>query len=305
MAPYRTMADYMATILKGRVQKIAINAGLSCPNRDGRLSRDGCAYCNNASFNPEYALLSKDSITSQLDKGVEFIRRKGAADAYLPYFQSFSNTYGETSRLIELYEEALRYQGVAGLVIATRPDCLAEDLLDYFESRFGEAAPERHPFLLMELGVESTNNDTLARINRGHTFECASEAITELDRRGIAVGAHLIIGLPGEKDEDFISHAKRISALPVSTLKLHQLQIIKGTPMAQEYLCNPQEFDLLTPERYADIVVRMLAELRKDIAVDRFVSESPSAMVLAPRWGIKPAQFQQMVEKELSGHSLL
>lgn len=305
MAPYRTMAEYMATILKGRVRKIAINAGLSCPNRNGKLSREGCAYCNNASFNPEYALLSKDSITSQLDKGVEFFKRKGEADAYLPYFQSFSNTYGETAKLIELYEEALRYQGVAGLVVATRPDCLAEDLLDYFESRFGKAAPERHPYLLVELGIESTNNDTLLRINRGHDFECAVQAVTELDKRGIAVGAHLIIGLPGEDENDFVSHARRISRLPVSTLKLHQLQIIKGTPMAQEYLNNPQEFNLLTPERYADIVVRMLAELRKDIAVDRFVSESPYAMVLAPRWGIKPSQFQQMVEKELSEHSLL
>lgn len=312
MAAYRTMAEYLTSVLGGRIQKIAVNAGLGCPNRDGTLSRQGCLYCNNAAFNPAYAFESvtpstekavpASGISRQLEAGIRFFSRKGRADGYLAYFQSYSNTYGQTEHLIRLYEEALSHPGIAGLVIATRPDCLAEDLLDYLETRFGRKAPSSHPFLLMETGVESTNDDTLLRIGRGHTFECASIAIRELDRRGIPVGAHLILGLPGETEADYIMHARRISALPITTLKLHQLQIIKGTPLADAYLKHPDSFALFSPEEYADIVVRFLHELRTDIAMDRFVSESPASMVIAPRWGIKPALFQAMVEDRCRQH---
>lgn len=291
------MSDYMSSVFGGRVQKIAVNAGLGCPNRDGTISRGGCAYCNNAAFNPAYAFSSGMSVTDQLAAGVRFFQNKGQATGYLPYFQSYSNTYGKTSELIAIYEEALAFPGVKGLVIATRPDCLAEDLLDYFERRFGTGSDEGHPYLLVEIGVESTNDETLRAINRGHDFQCAASAIRELDRRGIAAGAHIIIGLPGEGREDFMNHARRISALPVSTLKLHQLQIIKDTPFDRMYRENPEMFNLLTPESYAEIVCAFLKELRPDIALDRFVSESPRCMVTAPSWGIKPDEFSLILQR--------
>lgn len=274
------------------MQKIAVNAGLGCPNRDGSTSTGGCTYCCNASFSPSYA---KGRIRDQILKGRTFFARKGTPWGYLAYFQSFTGSYGSTDKLIELYEEALSCQDVAGLIIATRPDCLAEDLMDYFKRRFGKDAPESHPFLLVELGVESTINATLKAVNRGHDWECSKMAITRLNDAGIAVGVHLIIGLPGENDEDFILHAKRISELPVSTLKLHQLQIVKGTAMARQYALHPEEFELLTPQRYAEIVTSMLKVLRRDIAIDRLVSEAPKNMLIAPSWGLKPEEFTKLL----------
>lgn len=274
------------------MQKIAVNAGLGCPNRDGTIGTGGCSYCSNASFCPSYA---KGSIREQIGKGRTFYARKGTPWGYLAYFQSFTGTYGDTGKLIELYEEALACPDVAGLIIATRPDCLAEDLVEYFKRRFGKEAPDGHPFLLVELGVESTKDATLMAVNRGHDWECSQMAIMRLHSAGIAVGVHLIIGLPGENDEDFILHAKKISELPVSTLKLHQLQIVKGTAMARQYASHPEEFNLLTPQRYAAIVISMLEVLRQDIAIDRLVSEAPKSMLVAPSWGLKPEEFTKLL----------
>lgn len=286
------MADFLAGKFPGRVQKISVNAGLGCPNRDGTIGFGGCAYCSNASFSPGYA---KGGIAEQIEKGKEFFAHKGKPWGYLAYFQSFTGTHGPTPKLIALYEEALSCPDVAGLVIATRPDCLPEDLMDYFETRFGGKAPDGHPFLLVELGIESTIDATLEAVGRGHDWECSKRAIRRLDAAGIAVGAHLIIGLPGENEEDFILHARRISELPVSTLKLHQLQIVKGTAMARKYTSNPEDFDPLTPQRYARIIASMLKALRPGIALDRFVSEAPKEMLIAPSWGLKPYEFTKLL----------
>ena len=287
--PFRTLNDYFSTIFPGKVQKIAVNAALGCPNRDGALGRGGCTYCSNSSFSPAYA---RGGISAQIEAGKRFFAPKGQPWGYLAYFQSFTGTYGSAEKLIGLYEEALACPNVAGLVVATRPDCLADDLLEYFQRRFGTA--EGRPYLLVELGIESTRDDTLERINRGHDWRCAQEAVLRLHEAGIAVGAHLIIGLPGECEEDFIEHARRLSELPVSTLKLHQLQIIKGTEMAREYASHPENFDLMTPERYAAVVRSILGVLRPDIALDRLVSESPADLIVAPKWGLKPAEFLKM-----------
>ena len=294
MLHYCTIKDYFAEIFPGKVQKIAVNTALGCPNRDGTLGRGGCTYCSNAAFSPSYA---KGAVTRQIEEGKKFFEAKGKPWGYLAYFQSFTGTYGPTDRLIALYEEALSCPDVAGLVIATRPDCLEDDLLEYFRKRFGSEAPEGHPYLLVELGVESTRDDTLESINRCHSWDCARNAILRLHDAGIQVGVHIIIGLPGETEEDFILHARRMSELPISTLKLHQLQIIKGTPMAREYSAFPERFNLMTPEKYASIIKRILPVLRKDIALDRFVSESPADMVIAPKWGLKPTEFQQILAK--------
>lgn len=299
ISAHPSMSDWFASIFPGRVQKIAVNAGLGCPNRDGTIGTHGCIYCNNIAFNPAYAHNSMGSISEQLEDGATFFKRKGEPYGYLPYFQSYSNTYGETGKLISLYEEALRFPKVVGLVIATRPDCLKEDLLDYFERRFGRLAPEGHPFLLVELGIESTCDATLRAIGRGHDFACAQEAVRKLSQRGIHVGAHLILGLPGENIEDWKMHARRISELPLSTLKLHQLQVVKGTMLAKQYIRDPESVTLFTPEGYMRAIAAFLKELRPGIVIDRLVSETPRELLLAPAWGLKPNEFAKMLEDYL------
>ncbi|MBR2396630.1 MAG: TIGR01212 family radical SAM protein [Bacteroidaceae bacterium] len=293
---YRTMNDYLSGVFPGRVIKIAVNAGLGCPNRDGTLGRDGCIYCNNLSFNPAYAAAdATGSITAQLEKGIKFNSRKGECYGYLAYFQSYTNTYGPTDRLIELYEEALRFPGVKGLVIATRPDCIKPDLADWYELRFGRKAPSGHPHLLVEIGIESTLDRTLQLINRHHTYQCAVDCINDLYERGIDTGAHLILGLPGETEQDWMTHAERVSALPIKTLKLHQLQVVKGTTLARMYEQEP--FKLFTAQEYAQVVRDFINAARKDLCYDRFVSETPQSMLIAPSWGIKPQIFNQMLQK--------
>lgn len=293
---YRTMNDYLSGVFPGRVIKIAVNAGLGCPNRDGTLGHDGCIYCNNLSFNPAYAANDlSGSITAQLAEGVKFNSRKGECYGYLAYFQSYTNTYGPTDRLIELYEEALRFPGVKGLVIATRPDCIKPDLADWFELRFGRKAPSGHPHLLVEIGIESTLERTLQLINRHHTYQCAVDCINDLNERRIDTGAHIILGLPGETEQDWMTHANRISALPIKTLKLHQLQVVKGTTLARMYEKEP--FKLFTAQEYAQVVRDFINAARKDLFYDRFVSETPKSLLIAPSWGIKPQIFNQMLQK--------
>ena len=288
---YRTMNEYLAGIFPGRVIKVAVNAGLGCPN----LGR--CIYCNNLAFNPGYAAQDNSgSITAQLEKGIKFNSRKGDCYGYLAYFQSYTNTFGPTDKLIQLYEEALQYPDVKGLVIATRPDSIKPDLADWFEQRFGLGAPKDHPHLLIEIGIESTNDRTLELINRHHTYQCAVDCINDLNKRGIDTGAHLILGLPGETEQDFMTHAHRVSALPIKTLKLHQLQVVKGTRLAQMYQADPLQIKLFTAQEYAEIVARFINTARKDIFYDRFVSETPSSLLIAPAWGIKPQAFNLLLK---------
>ena len=290
---YRKLSDYLWDTLHKRVRKIAVNAGLGCPNRDGSIGTGGCIYCNNASFNPRYAHESKDTITNQLEKGIQFNSRKGTPDGYLAYFQSYTNTYGKTERLISLYEEALAYPGVIGLVIATRPDCISEELLEWMKSKYSNGNSK--PFIMVEIGVESTKDSTLAAINRGHDWECAKKAIITLAECGVSVGAHIILGLPGENRNDMIQHAELLSELPINTLKLHQLQVIKGTPLAGIWEKNPEILHLFTAYEYAELLKEFVAHLRPDIALDRFVSETPQPLLLAPRWGLKPSEFEKLL----------
>ena len=287
-------ASFFYGIFGKKVRKIPIDASLGCPNMDS--SKRGCIFCNNSSFRPRY-ISGEPGITQQIEAGVIFFRRKLEDCALLPYFQTYSNTYGPVKHLISLYEEALSYPGVAGIVIATRPDCLDEELLDYFENRFGSSAPEGHPYLLVELGIESTEDRTLCRINRGHDFKCSSEAVHKLSSRGISVGAHLILGLPGETEEDWLNHASRLSHLPISIIKLHHLQIVRGTALAEEYERNPECIHLFSPVEYALAAKQFLQNLRNDIAVDRLVSETPANLLVAPSWGMKPDTFLALFKK--------
>ena len=289
---YTDFSSFLSKHFEGKVQKLSVNAGFTCPNRDGTLGRGGCTYCNNHTFNPDYCG-SFGSVTEQLEKGKEFFARKYPNMRYLAYFQAYTNTYGELSMLRSLYEESLEVDGVVGLVVGTRPDCVPDDLLDYFVEL------QKRAFVLIEYGVETVHNRTLKRINRGHTFECSAEAIRKTAARGIPVGAHMILGLPGETREDILESASCVSQLPLDTLKLHQLQLVRGTEMAREYENDSTDFHLYTAEEYAELVVDFMELLRPQISVERFTSQSPKELLIAPDWGIKNYQFVELVKKAL------
>ncbi len=289
---YTDLSAFLAKRFAGKVQKISVDGGFTCPNRDGSIGRGGCAYCNNSTFNPAYCAQTP-SVRRQLEEGKAFFASKYPQMRYLAYFQAYTNTYAELPRLRELYEEALAVDGVVGLVIGTRPDCVPDELLDYL------AELSRRCFVMVEYGVESANDVTLRRINRGHDFACSQDAIRRTAERGIAVGAHMILGLPGEGREELLHQAARISALPLDTLKLHQLQIVRGTRMAQEFEQHPEDFRLYTAAAYAELVVDYLEHLRPTLAVERFVSQSPKALLIAPDWGLKNYEFTELVKRRL------
>ena len=267
--PYRSFSSFLSEHFPGeKVQKITLTAGFSCPTRDGSRGKGGCTYCNNKSFSPNYAAKQR-SITEQLDEGIRFFSRKYPAMKYLAYFQSYTNTYGAVEDCIAKYEEALAHPGVVGLIIGTRPDCMPEPLLEYLSTL------ARQRFVLIEYGVESTLDLSLERIQRGHSWAESVETIERTHRAGIMVGAHLILGLPGESREELLSHADRLGALPLTTLKIHQLQIIKGTLMAGEYLRQPEDFHLFTEEEYIALCVDFVRRLPRGLVIERFVSQSP------------------------------
>lgn len=281
MKPYLDFSEYLKTVFPTKVQKISLNAYLSCPNRDGIDGlKGGCTYCNNKSFSPEYTQ-QKHSISQQVEEGIAFFSRKYPSMKYIAYFQSYTNTYGDTSHLIDLYEEAIWHPEVVGLFVGTRPDCISEELLEYFSDL------SKRLKVYIEYGVETTNDTTLERVKRGHTFSSSMHAIQATHAHGIPCGAHLIIGLPGEKEEDFLSHIHRLNDLPITSLKLHQLQILKGTALGREYLQDPDRFALFTMDDYIRTAILLLRHLRPDIYVDRFTSQSPKDLLLAPKWDVK------------------
>lgn len=289
---YNDFSGHFRRKFNGRVQKISIDAGFSCPNRDGLKGTGGCSYCNNRTFSPEYCNLEK-SVTSQLKEGIDFFSGKYKTMKYLAYFQSYSNTYAPLENLKALYEEALSHPEVVGLVIATRPDCVDVEILDYLQTLAEDY------YVMVEFGVESHKNESLDRMNRGHHFEESVWALTETASRNIHNCAHLILGLPGETEADWLDQANVISQLPVENLKLHQLQIHKGTRMYQEYLQREADFNMFTVDEYLDLTVKYLELLNPGIIVERFVSEAPDALLVAPRWGLKNFEFTARLEKLL------
>lgn len=281
---YRDFSDFLSAHFDGKVQKISLHAGFSCPNRDGSIGVGGCTYCNNQTFSPEYCHTGK-SITCQLDEGVAFFARKYPDMRYLAYFQAYTNTYGEFSELKRKYEEALAHPGVVGIIIGTRPDCMPDVLLSYLSDL------SRRTFVLVEYGVESASDETLRRINRGHDFATSVDAIRRTAAAGVAVGAHMILGLPGESRDMILTHADRLSQLPLDTIKLHQLQLIRGTRMAREYELAPGDFHLYDVDEYIDLAIDFAERLSPSIAIERFVSQSPAELLIAPNWGLKNHEF--------------
>lgn len=288
--PYNDFTSYLSLHFPHKVQKISIDAGFNCPNRDGTKGRGGCTYCNNRSFSPEYDECSK-TVTEQLKKGISFFSHKYTEMKYLAYFQSYTNTYNDVDLLISLYEEALAYPDVVGLVVSTRPDCMPDELLKYFEKK------RANYFIIIEYGIESTLNKTLERVNRQHTFEKSCETILKTAQIGIPVGGHMILGLPGESFKEILSHASTLSTLPLTTLKLHQLQIIKGTAMAREYKLLPDSFHMFELDEYIELCVDFSERLNPDFFIERFASQSPKDLLLAPNWGIKNNELTQKIIK--------
>ena len=285
---YKEFGPWLQEQLGTKVQKISVNAGFSCPNRDGTVGYGGCTFCNNQTFNPAYCQPTK-SITQQLEEGKRFFARKYQSMKYLAYFQAYTNTYGQLEHLKDLYEEALQVPDVLGLVIGTRPDCMPNDLLEYLTEL------NRRTFLIVEYGIESANEETLQRINRGHTYALSADIIRRTAACGIRVGAHIILGFPWESREELMRQADEIARLPLTTLKLHQLQIIKGTVLAEEYLKNP--WPLPTARNYIDLVLEYISHLPPSLVLERFVSQSPPEYVIAPQWGLKNYQFTNLVKE--------
>lgn len=293
----RRFNSYSAHIRKmygGRIQKVSIDAGFTCPNRDGTRGSGGCTYCNNDAFSPSYCTPRK-SISAQISEGVEFHRRRyRRAQGYLAYFQAYSNTYADVGHLEEMYREALAFPGVLGLVIGTRPDCMDDEKLELLK-----ALAEKH-YLIVEYGVESCNDETLKLINRGHTFGESVAAIEMTAKAGLMTGAHFIFGLPGESREEMIGSSGIISKLPLTSVKFHQLQIISETVMAREYSQEPDRFVMFSFEEYMEFFIDFLERLTPRIIVERFTGEAPPHLVIAPRWGKKRTdQIMNLFEQRL------
>ena len=287
---YREFGSWLQGRFGCKVQKISVNAGFTCPNRDGTVGWGGCTFCNNQTFNPAYCTPSK-SVSRQIEEGKAFFSRKYPDMKYLAYFQAYTNTYGSLGHLRSVYEEALGVEDVVGIVIGTRPDCMPPDLLQYL------ADLSSRTFLIVEYGVESASEDTLLRINRGHTFAVSADAICRTAEKGIMVGAHLILGFPWERRAELMRQAKVIAGLPLTTLKLHQLQIIRGTRLAEEYASHP--WHVFTAEEYADLVLEYISHLPPNLVLERFVSQSPPEYVVAPRWGLKNHEFADIIRRKM------
>ena len=293
--PYNSYAGYFRRLFGGRVQKLSVDAGFTCPNRDGTVGSGGCTFCINGAFTPSYCTPEK-SIARQIEEGIEFhCNRYRSASRYLAYFQSFSNTYAPVEQLRKLYGEALAHPLVEGIVVGTRPDCIDDEKLDLL------AEIAREKYVAVEYGIESVNDRTLKAINRGHDFAAARRAVEMTAARGLHTGAHFIIGFPDETDEELIASTDTINSLPLTTVKFHQLQVFRGTAMAAEYDRNPEKFPFRTTEEYIDLIAEILRRLRPDIVLERFASEAPPRYHYGRNWGfLRNETLWSMLEKRLN-----
>ena len=276
------------------MQKVSVNSGFTCPNRDGKTGTGGCTYCNNNAFSPSYCLPSK-SVRRQIEEGIEFHRtRYKRSFGYLAYFQSYTNTYADASHLREIYEQALSVPGINGIVIGTRPDCINDEVLSLV------AGIARENYVIMEYGIESCYNRTLKEVNRGHDFEASVTALKKTSALGIRTGGHIIFGLPGENRQEMLAEAEILSALPIDNIKFHQLQIVKDTAVARQYEEDPEKFNLFTLEEYLDFLVEFVERLNPSFVVERFAGEVPLRFIAGGvRWGLRYDQILGMFESRL------
>ena len=287
---YNTYSEYIRKKYGERIQKVTVDAGFTCPNRDGTVAKGGCTYCNNESFNPGYNSALK-SITQQIDEGVKFLKRRYGVQKFIVYFQPYSNTYASLEILKKYYEEALRYPDVIGLTIGTRPDCIDEDKLDYLKT-----LSENYD-ITVEYGLESISDDTLKRINRGHDYQSYLNALELTKKRGIKTCTHIILGFPWEDKNHWMKTAAELSKLRLHFLKIHQLHIVKDTAMGKQYLRNP--FKLLTHTEYIDVITSFLERLNPKTIIQRLSGEAPLPVLIAPKWGKRYAAIVQDIDREM------
>jgi len=298
MKTFTDYADFLARIFPGlKVQKLSIDAGHSCPNRDGTLGHGGCLYCNNSAFSPAYCH-EAGSIASQIEAGKHFFARKYPHMQFLAYFQAYTPTHAPLPELIKAYEEAMSCPGICGLVIGTRPDCMPGTLLSYL----ADVNASRKP-VIIEYGVETMHDATLKLINRRHSAGCSKQAILRTINAGLPVGAHLIMGLPGETRDQMLDTIREVCSLGTNILKLHQLQIVKGTPLHRIWLARQTgeplpapypEFPEITTfdiETYIDLCAEIVGIIPRSTAIERFTAQCPPHLLAAPRWGLKNYQF--------------
>ena len=293
---YNAFGQYMKDLFGQAVYKVNVDAGFTCPNRDGTVSVGGCIYCNNDSFRPS-ACTSTASVRDQIETGIPYLRRRYGAEKFIVYFQPFTNTYAPVGTLERLYREALEQPGVVGLAIGTRPDCVDEEKIALLE----ELAMDR--FILVEYGLQSIHDRTLKFINRGHDYECFKRALAMTAGRGIKVGAHLILGFPTETRDDMLAMADELSGLPLGFLKLHQLQVIKDTALADLYAAEP--FATLGYEEYIGLVADFLARLSPDIVLQRLFAAAPDAILVAPVWNKTRSEFLNDLDAYLERKKIL
>lgn len=300
MNPYYTdYSEYLQRLFPGlKVQKISLNAGLSCPNRDGTLGIGGCTYCNNQTFNPEYCT-PNSSISQQLQEGKFFFARKYPSMKYLAYFQAYTNTYGKQERLLSMYREALEEKDVVGLIIGTRPDCMPDSLLCEL-AKINRTTP-----VIIEYGAETSHDRTLQIVNRHHTWRQVEDTVRRTHNVSISCGLHLICGLPGETIDDILLTTQRACRLPIDTLKFHQLQIVKGSTLARQVESEEIAIKTFDVEEYIELCVKIIKLVPRTIAIERFVSQAPSDLLIAPRWGLKNYQFTNLLNNRLKASTEL
>ncbi len=281
-----------------RVHRVTVDAGFTCPNRDGTVAVGGCVYCNNDGFSPashnyrtHKSLAPSQRIGRQIAEALPALKRRFHTDRFLAYFQAYSNTYAPVDVLRRLYLEALDQPGIIGLAIGTRPDCVEESKLDLLEEL------GRRCYVSVEYGCESIHDETLQWANRGHDFACFVDAVQRTAARGIDVGAHLILGFPVETRDRMLEAAPALSSLPVRFLKLHNLHIVKGTALAHRYRIEP--FRLLDLEEYVQLLADFLERLSPRVAVQRLYGDAPDALLVAPRWDVDGPIMAQRVHQEL------
>lgn len=290
---YRDYGDYLAERFDGKVQKLTVNMQCSCPNRDGTIGSGGCTYCNNASFSPAFTAGGED-VVRQLESGKRFFAGKYPLMRYLAYFQSYTNTHGDIDALFEQFDRAISVDGVVGLIIGTRPDCVDENIIDRL-ARLNRVKP-----VIMEYGAESTHDNTLRLVNRCHTWEQTCRAVEMTKRAGLDVGLHFIMGLPGESRPMMLETVDRINELMPDTVKFHQLQIIAHTRLAEQYMSDNSFVVPFSINDYLDLCYEIVARLNRSIAIERFTSSAPADLLIAPRWGIKNYEFTHRLHRLLS-----
>lgn len=287
---YNSYGHYLKRRFSWKVYKLPLDAGFDCPNRDGRVAFGGCTFCSNASFSPNSAGPLR-SVRAQVEEGMAVYRkRRFGGERFIAYFQAFTNTDAPVERLASLYDEALSHPDIVGLAIATRPDALPEEVLDLL------GALQKRTALFLEVGLQSSHDETLRRVNRGHTFSDFVDAVGRIKKRGLYLSTHLILGLPGEDRSMMMETVDRVSSLPIDAVKLTHLYIPRQAPLAQRY--RRGEMTLLTLSEYIPLVCDALERLPTEVIVERLMGELDGEDILAPLWGRHKGEILEMVHAE-------